>query len=53
MTQFPAPDDFEREVFEEAGDTMICAFCEGDFLPEDMDGEHCRDCADALFGPIT
>lgn len=27
-----------------------CAHCEGLFLPEDMNGEHCADCAAELFG---
>lgn len=27
-----------------------CANCEGLFLPEDMNGEHCRECADEIFG---
>jgi hypothetical protein len=27
-----------------------CACCGLDFMPGDMDGEHCRDCADELFG---
>lgn len=31
-------------------DLVECAHCQGMFLPEDMDGEHCRDCAEALFG---
>lgn len=27
----------------------VCANCSGDFLPEDMDGEHCLECASELF----
>lgn len=27
-----------------------CAHCEGLFLREDMDGEHCRECVCELFG---
>jgi len=27
-----------------------CAWCGGDFVPDDMDGEHCRQCAADLFG---
>lgn len=27
----------------------ICECCEGSFLPEDMDGEHCAECASSLF----
>lgn len=30
--------------------TVECAFCGGAFLPDDMDGEHCRECAGELFG---
>jgi hypothetical protein len=29
---------------------VSCANCGGDFLPDDMDGEHCLECADELFG---
>ena len=29
---------------------MECANCGGHFLPEDMDGEHCEDCVEELFG---
>lgn len=29
---------------------VVCEFCEGVFLPEDMEGEHCRDCVVELFG---
>lgn len=28
-----------------------CEWCEGMFVPDDMDGEHCRGCAEELFGP--
>lgn len=28
-----------------------CEWCEGFFLPDDMDGEHCRGCADDPFDP--
>lgn len=32
-------------------DALIeCVSCGGDFLSEDMEGEHCRDCAEELFG---
>lgn len=31
-------------------DVVICANCLGEFLPEDMDGEHCRDCCEEIFG---
>ncbi len=27
-----------------------CDHCEGAFLPDDMDGDHCRECSDMLFG---
>lgn len=27
-----------------------CEWCLGDFLPEDMDGDHCFDCAQEIFG---
>ena len=27
----------------------VCQWCGGDFLPEDMDGEHCLACADEIF----
>lgn len=27
-----------------------CDNCGGEFLPEDMDGDHCRECAEELFG---
>ncbi len=27
-----------------------CDYCEGFFLPEDMDGDHCVECAGDLFG---
>lgn len=30
--------------------TRTCDYCGGEFLPEDMDGDHCFDCADELFG---
>lgn len=30
-----------------------CAYCGGDFLPDDMEGEHCRECADELFGNVN
>lgn len=31
-------------------DLVECAHCAGLFLREDMDGEHCRECADEIFG---
>jgi len=31
-------------------DFLPCANCGGDFYYGDMDGEHCRECADELFG---
>src|SRR3546814_16935706 len=35
-------------------DALIeCANCGGDFLPEDMDGEHCCECAEELFGGVN
>lgn len=34
----------------ESDDLVECAFCEGLFLPDDMNGEHCRECASELFG---
>lgn len=31
-------------------DGMVqCAWCEGWFLPDDMDGEHCRECTHEIF----
>lgn len=27
-----------------------CAHCGGSFFAEDMDGEHCRGCAEEIFG---
>ena len=29
---------------------VTCANCGGHFFPEDMDGEHCQDCVEELFG---
>ena len=29
---------------------IICDNCGGEFFPEDMDGDHCLDCAEELFG---
>ncbi len=26
-----------------------CGWCEGMFVPDDMTGEHCRDCAEKPF----
>jgi hypothetical protein len=34
----------------ESDDLIECAHCEGLFLSEDMNGEHCRECASELFG---
>ena len=34
-------------------DVVICAHCEGEFLPEDMDLEHCHDCSEELFGDAS
>jgi len=31
-------------------DCLTCEHCQGRFLPEDMDGEHCRECAAEIFG---
>ena len=42
VASLPAPDDGLRG----------CDACAGDFLPEDLDGDHCRDCADELFGDM-
>lgn len=39
---FPLPSISSDELVE-------CANCGGAFLPEDMDGEHCRECAAELF----
>jgi hypothetical protein len=39
---FPFPSISSDELVE-------CAYCLGAFLPEDMDGEHCRECAAELF----
>jgi hypothetical protein len=30
-------------------DMRRCEWCEGEFLPEDMAGEHYRGCGDELF----
>lgn len=29
---------------------VMCDNCGGDFLPEDMDGDHCGECAAEIFG---
>lgn len=29
---------------------IYCENCSGRFLPDDMDGEHCLECAWELFG---
>lgn len=34
---------------EENPDFVECAFCGESFHRGDMDGEHCRECADELF----
>lgn len=39
-------------TFEDGDDRdglMVCVWCEGEFVPCDMDGEHCHECADKLF----
>lgn len=42
--EFPIGDELVSD------ELISCAHCEGLFLPEDMDGEHCRECAGELFG---
>lgn len=37
------------EPFDPIEDMKTCDFCEGSFLPDDMDGDHCLACADELF----
>lgn len=37
------------EPHEEAEQARICEWCDGSFLPDDMDGEHCGGCAADLF----
>jgi hypothetical protein len=40
----------EPETFDpERAGVSTCEWCGGDFLPEDMDGEHCRECAHEIF----
>ena len=39
----PAPPDPERQGM------RSCDWCGGDFLPGDMDGDHCRECAAEIF----
>lgn len=41
---FPSPDAIESD------DLLVCAYCDGLFLPGDMDGEHCGACVLELFG---
>jgi hypothetical protein len=36
--------------FEPLDGTRSCDNCGGDFLPGDMDGDHCLECSDSLFG---
>ena len=43
MTKLP-PMDLEDD------DLCACQWCDGKFLLEDMDGEHCRECAQEIFG---
>lgn len=40
--EFPFGDDPFDALIE-------CANCGGDFLPEDMEGDHCRQCVAELF----
>lgn len=42
MTEMP--DDREDVGLNE------CAHCEGMFVPDDMEGDHCRQCTAELFG---
>ena len=39
----------DEGTFEPDANMRTCEWCEGQFLPEDMDGEHCRSCAADLF----
>lgn len=36
-------------MMEDDEEFETCEWCGGKFVPEDMDGEHCIDCAVALF----
>jgi len=33
-------------------DLRSCEWCGGEFLPEDMDGEHCLSCAEDIFSDL-
>jgi hypothetical protein len=40
----------EGEDFGQDEGLNACVWCEGMFVPSDMEGEHCRQCAAELFG---
>jgi hypothetical protein len=37
---------------ESSDDLRTCEWCGGKFLSEDMDGEHCRTCAEDIFSDM-